>query len=100
MTYNFKSIADVEMVEKPSEYANMLIEEDGLIKKTSVPTFNASAVADEFDVVFYINQDIDNITLQKGDLATVLQKMRNYKPIKSCLLCHWSSGSPSMYYMY
>lgn len=33
MSYNFKSIADVEVVEKPTDTANVLIEEDGVIKK-------------------------------------------------------------------
>ena len=33
MTYNFKSIADVEVVTEPTESANVLIEENGIIKK-------------------------------------------------------------------
>jgi hypothetical protein len=33
MAYNFKSIADVEVVAKPTESANVLIEENGVIKK-------------------------------------------------------------------
>lgn len=33
MAYNFKSIADVEVVEKPVDTANVLIEEDGVVKK-------------------------------------------------------------------
>lgn len=33
MSYNFKSIADVEVVAKPTESANVLIEENGVIKK-------------------------------------------------------------------
>ena len=35
MTYNFKSVADVEVVEKPTTSANVLIEEDGIIKRAS-----------------------------------------------------------------
>jgi hypothetical protein len=34
MAYNFKSIADVEVVAEPTESANVLIEENGVIKKT------------------------------------------------------------------
>ena len=34
MAYNFKSIADVEVVAEPAESANVLIEENGVIKKT------------------------------------------------------------------
>lgn len=33
MSYNFKSIVDVEVVAEPTESANILIEEDGVIKK-------------------------------------------------------------------
>ena len=33
MAYNFKSIADVEVVAEPTESANVLIEENGIIKK-------------------------------------------------------------------
>lgn len=33
MTYKFKSIGDVEAVKEPSDSANILIEEDGVIKK-------------------------------------------------------------------
>ena len=33
MAYNFKSIADVEVVAEPAESANVLIEENGVIKK-------------------------------------------------------------------
>lgn len=35
MAYNFKSIADVEVVAEPTESANVLIEENGVIKKAS-----------------------------------------------------------------
>lgn len=94
MTYNFKSIADVEVVAEPLNHAKILIEEDGVIKKTAM-----LAADDVFDVVFFINQNFDDITLQSGDLKTVVQKMRDCKPIKSCLLCKWSGGSPSMYEM-
>lgn len=33
MAYNFKSIADVEVIAEPTESANVLIEENGVIKK-------------------------------------------------------------------
>ena len=33
MSYNFKSIADVEVVAEPTESANVLIEENGVIKR-------------------------------------------------------------------
>ena len=33
MAYNFKSIADVETVTIPTDNTNVLVEEDGVIKK-------------------------------------------------------------------
>lgn len=42
MAYNFKSIADVEVVAEPTESANVLIEEDGIIKKASKNVFCGS----------------------------------------------------------
>lgn len=35
MSYNFKSIADVDVVKTPADNANILIEENGIIKKVS-----------------------------------------------------------------
>lgn len=33
MAYNFKSIADVDVINNPSDSTNVLIEEDGFIKR-------------------------------------------------------------------
>ena len=60
MAYNFKSIADVEVVAEPTESANVLIEEDGIIKKAPktavgggngplVLTFNDQVWVDEYE---------------------------------------------------
>jgi hypothetical protein len=54
MAYNFKSIADVEVVAEPAESANVLIEENGVIKKapkTAVGGNNgADAVVIQYDI--------------------------------------------------
>ena len=36
MAYEFKKLSDVEVIVEPSESANVIIEEDGVIKKTSM----------------------------------------------------------------
>jgi hypothetical protein len=50
MAYNFKSIADVEVVAEPAESANVLIEENGVIKKVpKTAVGGADAVIIQYD---------------------------------------------------
>jgi hypothetical protein len=54
MAYNFKSIADVEVVAEPAESANVLIEENGVIKKapkTAVGGAGGAGGADGYDAI-------------------------------------------------
>lgn len=50
MAYNFKSIADVEVVAEPNESANVLIEENGVIKRVPRDKF---ASEEEFDIIIF-----------------------------------------------
>lgn len=52
MSYNFKSIADVEVVAELAESANILIEENGVIKKT--PKTAVDKEEWDLDVVCYL----------------------------------------------
>ena len=55
MAYNFKSIADVEVVAEPSESANVLIEEDGVIKKAPKTAVGGGGDNNgEYDLDIYI----------------------------------------------
>ena len=49
MAYNFKSIADVEVVAEPAESANVLIEENGVIKKAPKTAVGGNT---EWDAIF------------------------------------------------
>ena len=63
MAYNFKSIADVEVVAEPAESANILIEENGVIKKAPKTAVGGGGGFSNFDKNYYI------ITLQDSEPA-------------------------------
>lgn len=86
MSYNFKSIADVEVVEEPAESANVLIEEDGVIKKA--PKTAVGGASGEADLVFkvgctsdahpkYFPQNMTKPTIVSGSLEAVIDKLAN-----------------------
>lgn len=81
MAYNFKSIADVDVVEAPAETANVLIEENGVIKKAP-KTAVGGAGGNEADLVIGINQHIedatiDNISIISGSIDAVYDAFEN-----------------------
>lgn len=81
MAYNFKSIADVEVVAEPTESANVLIEENGVIKKAP-KTAVGSAGGSEADLVIEINQHIedatiDNVSIISGSIDAVYDAFEN-----------------------
>lgn len=83
MAYNFKSIADVDMVEAPAETANVLIEEDGIIKKAP-KTAVGGAGGSEPDMIITINGSIDSVstsqcTVTNGGVSNVASKLSSGK---------------------
>lgn len=58
MAYNFKSIADVEVVAEPTEFANVLIEENGIIKKAPKTAVGGGGGHDELIVVISSGHDV------------------------------------------
>lgn len=83
MAYNFKSIADVEVVAEPAESANVLIEENGVIKKAP-----KTAVGGEADLIFKVGcngtrhpkYDASGMTkpvIISGSLDAVIDKLAN-----------------------
>jgi hypothetical protein len=42
MAYEFTKLSDVEVAESPSEAANILIEDNGIIKKTSLSSVSSN----------------------------------------------------------
>lgn len=74
MSYNFKSIADVEVVAEPTESANVLIEEDGVIKKA--PKTAVGGGNTEWDAVIeYYSDDDYYIKWISGDYQTLYNKL-------------------------
>lgn len=75
MAYNFKSIADVEVVAEPAESANVLIEENGVIKKA--PKTAVGGGSTEWDAVIEdCNTDDESYTrLISGDYDTLYNKI-------------------------
>lgn len=74
MAYEFKRLSDVEIVETPADATNVLIEENGVIKKAPKTAVGGSGeattvikiVADSWDDV-----TADSITFEKGDISTL-----------------------------
>lgn len=79
MAYNFKSIADVEVVAEPSESANVLIEEDGVIKKTP-KTAVGGAGDNNYDAI------IEVIAGSSGYFQSVDLLSYNYQSLKDKIL--------------
>lgn len=82
MAYNFKSIADVEVIAEPSESANVLIEEDGIVKKapkTAVGGAGGGSV--EPDMVIDIVGDLagstsSQMTVAHGSVSAINAKLQ------------------------
>lgn len=92
MAYNFKSIADVEVVEKPVDTANVLIEENGVVKKAPMSGVGG---AFGFDVVVYHD---DVATLSYGNYADLKAKIEN-KQAMLVAIVSCNSYYPSQYCM-
>jgi hypothetical protein len=102
MAYNFKSIADVEVVAEPTESANVLIEEDGVIKKA--PKTAVGGSDKEFDMIitctanpsYALNGNItrDDVEITAGSFENILDAVRNKQvPNVKVILSSHSSGA-------
>lgn len=80
MAYNFKSIADVEAVAEPTESANVLIEENGVIKKA--PKTAVSGAGGEADLVIVISESSNKriiesaLSIVEGSIESVCNAIR------------------------
>ena len=85
MAYSFKSIADVEVVERPSNSASVLIEEDGIIKKTPKTAVGGTgAGSEEMVVVTDYNYNIHEVP---DDFYNKLKEAYNSKKIILRICC-------------
>lgn len=93
MAYNFKSIADVEVVAEPSESANVLIEENGVIKKAPKTAVGGAGDSGNsgagmgfgFDVVIF-NSGTYNAKLSYGSYENLKSKMENEEAVLIALV--------------
>jgi hypothetical protein len=76
MAYNFKSIADVEVVAEPAESANVLIEENGVIKKAPKTAVGGAGGSTEWDAI------IDLIEGSSGYFASMELVSGSYEDLK------------------
>lgn len=75
----FKKLSDVEVVAEPMESANVLIEENGVIKKAPKTAVGGNGV---FDAKIYINggdsvENAGEISLIAGNYMTLAEKLIN-----------------------
>ena len=79
MAYNFKSIADVEVVAEPTESANVLIEENGVIKKA--PKTAVGGANEKYDAIIsreYRDSDGDvHVNLISGNYENIRSKIES-----------------------
>lgn len=100
MAYNFKSIADVEVVVEPTESANVLIEENGVIKKA--PKTAVGGAGGEADMVIALTMrfnfgvptaDNTTITIESGSLEAVVEALRDGRPpVVKCKRYYLTNG--------
>ena len=90
MAYEFKSIADVEVVEKPSDTANVLIEENGIVMKApKAAVGGAGAISIHY--IFYNNGN-DSVIVSEG-AYDALENMRiNKIPTLLFIIC-WDNDN-------
>jgi hypothetical protein len=81
MSYEFKKLSDVEVIAEPTEYANVLIEEDGVIKKVpkssidgSNDNSNSGSKVYYFDnsdgIWYFVDEELHNILMESYNNPT------------------------------
>ena len=81
MAYEFKKLSDVDVVETTNDSTNVLIEENGVIKKAPKTTFgSANSNVESADLVIEVNGDFliteDNYSIVEGSTEAVINAMR------------------------
>lgn len=87
MAYNFKSIADVEVVVEPAESASVLIEENGVIKKA--PKTAVGGGGAEMITVIINGNDYGDITAP-NDLYNKIKEIFQTYALHSLNVCMFS----------
>jgi hypothetical protein len=101
MSYEFKRLSDVEVVETPTDTANVLIEEDGVIKKAPKTAVGGAGGNEEWDAVIEITAspwrvELGDISIIEGSLQNIVDASYERIPkVKILYHCFRSSNSDS-----
>lgn len=90
----FKRLADVEAVAEPAETANVLIEENGIIKRAPK---TAVGGGDEWDVIIHLEggadmESVETFTLVKGSYQIIANKLAARALPKILITWHYCYG--------
>lgn len=95
MAYNFKSIADVEVVAEPTESANVLIEENGVIKKAPKTAVGGAGGSTEWDAIIDLIDGssgyFDSMELVSGSYEDIKEKI--FSGILPNVLMRYTNGT-------
>jgi hypothetical protein len=95
MAYNFKSIADVEVVAEPTESANVLIEENGVIKKAPKTAVGGAGGNTEWDAIIELidgaSGSFDSMELVSGSYEDIKEKI--FSGILPNVLMRYTNGT-------
>lgn len=89
MSYEFKKLSDVDVVAEPAESANVLIEENGVIKKAPKTT-----VGGDNNICFVINYNTETIICNK-QFDEILDLLFSGFP---CFNCFYISNDSDNYF--
>lgn len=81
MAFEFKKLSDVEVVETPADTANVLIEENGVIKKAPRTAVGGGEADMVIHVIFEGMDSEPVISIISGSYDEVVQKIDNMEPI-------------------
>lgn len=97
MAYEFKKLSDVEVVAEPTESANVLIEEDGVIKKAPKTAVGGDGKIVWDGVISNNSHPIymarENITITDFDFTTIKKKVLNGEDVVIMLHSIFSYGN-------
>ena len=99
MAYEFKRLSDVEVVAEPSESANVLIEEGGVIKKAPKTAVGGKVTEEctgnKWDAVIFCRDYIDNYNAEliQGDYSELREKLMSMTDMPNILVVEDSSSS-------
>ena len=98
MAYEFKRLSDVEVVAEPSESANVLIEEGGVIKKAPKTAVGGKVTEEgtgnKWDAVIVCRDYVDNYNAEliQGDYSELMDKIMSMTDMPNILVVEDSSS--------